>query len=115
MDELNIYHWWQIATGAVAIIASIAVAIVSFIQNKHSSVMEKINTNQEQIITINNTHSNCITSIETQIKNMPAYQNMEKVNNKIHEVDNKVSDMAGQLKGIQNKLNMIDKHLLNKK
>ena len=106
MEELNFYHWWQIITGTSAIIASIAVAIISFVQSKHQKTMDSINTNSSDLKKLHNEHSNRITRLEATIKKMPEYHNMETINKE-------VSGIKGQLIGIEKSLSLINQHLLN--
>ena len=111
MKEMSFYQWWFVALSLINFILMIWTATVAFISQKHEKAMSKIADNQRMLESIKNNHTERIKGIETQLK----FRNMEHLHEQLHTVDNKCAEMKGQLFGIEKKLSMIDKHLMDKK
>lgn len=114
MEEIGFYQWWQIGTGIITIVVTVAVAIVAYIQSKHEKAMQSIRENSAKLIEIQNVHSNRITDIHARLNALPEFKNMQQIMDQIHEVDKKLSETIGRLAGIIAKMQMIDQHLMNK-
>jgi hypothetical protein len=112
---MSFYQWWFVALSLINFILMIWTATVAFISNKHEKAISKIANNQKALEDVKNNHMERIKGIETQLKNMPEFKNMERLHEQLHTVDNKCAEMKGQLFGIEKKLSMIDKHLMDKK
>lgn len=113
MDELNIYQWWVIGTGLLSYVISIVVGFLGFVQYKHNKAMQKIENNSRKLVNLHYEHSNDITEIQTKIKNLPEYKNMEEVNKRISKLCGEVKKMEGQLNGLEKAFSNITNRVNN--
>ena len=101
--------WFQLIQALI----TVAVFLYVWVTNRHKANASSIESMRTELSTELNEMDDRLIRVEKDVQHLPTHEDMARLHSRVNETAQRLTSMEGELKQINNTMQLMHKHLLN--